>query len=155
MKKTFLILTLTTFVAGTMTTSCQTTTKKEITTSKSKEVVMRDSIEADYEVAVQEQKAARAEDWQAFKDKTDAAIDANENRIAEFKVQMKKTGKAIDDKHSRNIEILEKRNKDLKIRMKDFKNDTSSDWDKFKTELGHDVDELDQAIKDFTVNNKN
>jgi hypothetical protein len=38
--------------------------------------------------------------------------------------------------------------------MDTYKNDANSNWQSFKREFKHDTDELGQALKDFTVNNK-
>lgn len=35
-----------------------------------------------------------------------------------------------------------------------YKNDTSSDWKSFKEEYNRDMDELGQAFKNLTVDNK-
>lgn len=155
MKKIIFILLITVFMAGTVLTSCQKSNKKDEAVEENVQEVEKDGMDAiEHDSAVQEQKAANADEWQDFKDKTNATIDANETRIAELKVKMKSTGKSIDEAYSKNIEALEQKNKDLKLRIEGYKNDASSDWKSFKEELSHDVDELDQALKDFTVNNK-
>ena len=154
MKKAISILAISIFIAGTVSVGCQSTDKKADVTEENNQEVQKDAMNAEYDAAVQEQKAANAGEWQDFKDKTNAAIEANEIRIAELKVKMKHTEKSIDATYSKNIEILEQRNKDLKVRMDNFKNDAKSDWESFKRELDHDVNELDQALKDFRVNNK-
>lgn len=38
--------------------------------------------------------------------------------------------------------------------MEPYKNDMNSDWQSFKEEFKHDTDEIDQALKDLTVDNK-
>jgi len=35
-----------------------------------------------------------------------------------------------------------------------YKNDADSDWQSFKREFNHDMDELGHSLKDFTVDNK-
>lgn len=99
-------------------------------------------------------KAATVEEWQAFKNSTDSIINENEVRIAELKLKMKKTGKSIDAKYKENIDVLEQKNKNLKAKTATYKNDRSADWQSFKREFNHDMDELGQAMKDLTVNNK-
>lgn len=99
-------------------------------------------------------KNANAEEWQTFKDSTDSVISQNEIRIAELKVKMKNTGKAIDAKYEKNIDLLEQKNKDLKVKIDTYKNDTKSDWQSFKREFNHDMNELGNALKDVTIDNK-
>lgn len=153
MKRAIYILAMSVFMAITVSVGCQSTDKKDEEATETQELQM-DTIDTGYDAAVQKQKAADADEWQKFKDKTNAAIEANEIRIAELKVKMKNTEKSIDAVYSKNIETLEQKNKDLKVRMDNYKNDTKNDWESFKIELDHDVDELDKALKDFTVNNE-
>jgi predicted component of type VI protein secretion system len=104
---------------------------------------------------VKAKRAATAEEWQAFKDETNAAIAANETRIDELKVKIKKTGNSIDDLYEKEIDALEKKNEELKVRMNTYKNDTDADWESFKREFKYDMNELGKSLKDLTVNNKN
>lgn len=69
-------------------------------------------------------------------------------------MKIKKTGNDIDKAYQRNIDTIEQKNKNLKIKMDSYKNDVDSDWQSFKREFSHDMDELGKSLKDFTVNNK-
>jgi len=51
------------------------------------------------------------------------------------------------------VDELEQKNSDLKKQMDDYKAEGKEKWEKFKTEFGHDMDELGNAFKDFTVKN--
>lgn len=100
------------------------------------------------------QQVATAEQWQEFKTETERKIKENEIRIADLREKMKKSGKTLDSVYAKNIDDLEQKNKNLRTRMDQY--DTqSSDWERFKREFNHDMDELGQAIKDLTVDNKN
>jgi hypothetical protein len=100
-------------------------------------------------------RAATAEEWQQFKEDTNAKIEENNAKIAELKLKIKKTGKDIDKTYQKNIDAMEQKNKELKVKMESYKNDVNSDWKSFKREFNHDIDELGQSLKDFTVDNKN
>jgi chromosome segregation ATPase len=99
-------------------------------------------------------KVANEEEWIAFKTETELQIKANENRIAELRAKMKKSGKTFDEMYEKNINNLEQKNKDLKARLNGYETN-QSDWESFKREFNHDMDELGQALKDLTVDNKN
>lgn len=99
-------------------------------------------------------KVANAEEWRVFKTETELKIKENEDRIAELKAKMKKSGKTFDAMYEKNINTLEQKNKDLKVRLNGYETN-QSDWESFKREFNHDMDELGQALKDLTVNNKN
>ncbi|PVX47872.1 hypothetical protein C8C85_3835 [Flavobacterium sp. 103] len=154
MKKSILTLAIATFMIGSMVTSCKPNTEKEQTAQDSVDsakVAVTDA-ENDLDEA---KRVATAEEWQAFKDSTNVKIEENNAKIAELKLKIKKTGKDIDKAYQRNIDTIEQKNKNLKAKMDSYKNDVNSDWQSFKREFNHDMDELGQSLKDFTVNNKN
>lgn len=148
MKKAIFILIIIGFMSGTVLVSCQPAAKKE-------QEAQEDLMEAQKDLNEAKQDAAAEEEWQAYRDEINSKIDANETQIAELKTKMKKSEKSLESVYAQSIKDLEKRNKDLKMRLTDYKNDASSDWQSFKKELDHDVDELDQAVKDITVKIKN
>ena len=67
---------------------------------------------------------------------------------------MKKTYKTIYDENAKRIKELEEKNKEIKLKVESYKNDANSDWKSFKEEYNHDMDELGQALKNFTVDKK-
>ena len=154
MKKIIFLLTITTFILATTLVSCKSTTKEEIESQEKVDVAEQNLKDAKDSLVVAK-KAATAEEWQTFKDQTDSVISYNEAQIAELKLKMQKTGKSVDAKYQKNIEILEQKNKDLKVKADTYKNDANSDWQSFKREFNHDMEELGQAFKDVTVDNKN
>jgi len=153
MKKIIFLLTITTFILATTLVSCKSTTKEEIE-SQEKVDVAEQNLKDAKDSLVMAKKAATAEEWQSFKDQKDSVISYNEARIAELKLKMQKTGKSVDAKYQKNIDILEQKNKDLKIKADTYKNDANSDWQSFKREFNHDMDEIGQAFKNVTVDNK-
>ncbi|HEY6143200.1 MAG TPA: hypothetical protein VIV55_07180 [Flavobacterium sp.] len=146
MKKTILTLVITMFVVTTAFVSCKPATKEEIEA--------KENVQEANEELTEAKRAATAEEWQGFKDDMNEAIKKNEERIAELKLKMKKTGKSIDAEYEENIDALEQKNKDLKVKMETYKNDANADWESFKREFNHDMDEVGQALKDLTVDNK-
>jgi len=153
MKKIIFILAVITFMVGTTIIGCKSTTKEEIESQDRVEVAEQNLKDAKDSLVVAK-KAATAEEWQNFKDQTDSVIRYNEAQIAELKVRMQKTGKSVDVKYQKNIEILEQKNMQLKVKADTYRNDANSDWQSFKREFNHDMDEIGQAFKDVTVDNK-
>ena len=144
---TLMLAVMTTFIAGTILTGCQTSDQKEQTAQDA-----LDEAKADETAAAQ--KVASAEEWQTFKAESETKINDNEIRIAELKEKMKKSGKTMDELYAQRIDTLEQKNKDLRTRMANYEQN-QSDWESFKREFNHDMDELGKAMKDLTVNNKN
>lgn len=146
MKKIIFAFAVMTFITGITLVSCKPATKEENEASEKAQEANKELIDV--------KKAATAEEWKAFKNSGDSLIIKNEEKIAELRIKMKNTGKSIDAKYDKNIEILEQKNKDLKVKMETYKNDTNEDWQSFKREFNHDTDEIGQALKDLTVDNK-
>ena len=99
------------------------------------------------------QKEANAEEWKAFREATEQKIKDNDDRIVAIKAEMKASEKANDEAYKERIKAVEAKNKAMRDRM-DNQEKMKSDWESFKREFNHDMDELGQSLKDFTVNNK-
>jgi hypothetical protein len=153
MKKTIYTLAITTLLTATVLTGCQTSTKKE-EVAKDKVADAREDMQDAAEELMVAKKEATAEEWKQFKAETNVRITENESQIAELKVKMKNTGNSIDAMYAKKIDELEQKNKEIKIKVASYKNDTSDDWESFKQEYNHDMDQLNQALNDMTVDNK-
>jgi peptidoglycan hydrolase CwlO-like protein len=154
MKKSIFTLAVATFVIGSSITGCKPNTEKEQDAQENVDSAKVAVTEAEEDLD-EAKRAATAEEWQQFKEDTNAKIEENNAKIAELKLKIKKTGKDIDKAYQKNIDTIEQRNKNLKIKIDSYQNDVNSDWNSFKREFNHDMDELGQSLKDFTVNNKN
>ena len=147
MKITIVTLALSTMlVAGTLLTSCKSPAQKE-------EAAQAKVDEAQQDLNAAQVKVASQEEWATFKIESELKINDNEIRIAELKVKMKKPGKVFDALYQKRIDDLEKRNLDMRVRMETYEK-SQSDWESFKTEFNHDMDELGKSLKDLTVDNK-
>jgi len=153
MKKSIFTLAVITCIVGTVMISCKPSTKEE-KESQVKVEIARDNLEYAKDSLDMAKKEATEEEWKAFKNSGDSIIRINNLRIAGLKMKMKNTGTTIDVKYQKNIDAMEQKNKDLKVKMDAYKNDMKSDWQSFKREFKHDTDEIGQALKDLTVDNK-
>ncbi|MFV8271363.1 hypothetical protein ACNQGP_15700 [Flavobacterium sp. GT2N3] len=153
MKKTFFTLAIITLMTGAVLISCQSSTKKEEAAQDNVEDA-RENLEDAKDELTDARKAATQEEWETFKKNTNATISENEIRIAKMRDDFKKTSKSIDQEYVKKIEALEQKNNELKIKIETYKNDSKSDWKSFKQECNRDMDELGQALKNLTVNNK-
>ncbi|MDQ3141921.1 MAG: hypothetical protein M3Q56_06700 [Bacteroidota bacterium] len=149
MKKLIFNLAIIALAAGTVLTGCQSADKKVENAKEEVQDAKKDLQEANQDAV----KAAREAEWKLFRDDVDVRIKNNETLIAEYRVKMKKPGKALDAVYAAKIDALEVRNRDLRSRV-DTYDINSSDWESFKREFNHDMDELGAAIKDIFVDNK-
>lgn len=144
----------TVLVIETILTSCQTPEQK---VNDAKENVkdanqdLKNMQKAESEAEAQ--KAANAESWRVFKNESEAKIRNNELVIDEMNTKMHSSGKKIQAVFEKKIAELKQKNNAMKVRVNNFENN-QSDWESFKREYNHDMDELGRALKDFTVNNR-
>lgn len=144
MKRSIYTLTFALLITGSTFVSCKQATNED-------EVVVSTPDESN---SVMIKSTTQNKDWEAFKIKTDSAINNNDVRIAALKSKMNKTGKAIDSSYQLKIDQLEVKNQQMKIKMDNYKNDANQNWDSFKAEFNHDLNELGDALKNITVDNK-
>lgn len=152
MKKTLFTFAIKICIVGTVLTGCQNTSKEEAAQDNVENA--RENLDDAKGELTDARKAATQEEWEAFKASTNATINENEMKIADMKARMKKTGSSIDAQYDKKIEALEQKNDDIKIKLENYKNDSKSDWESFKEEYNRDMNELGQAFKNLTVNNK-
>jgi chromosome segregation ATPase len=153
MRKSILVLAATTFIAGNIFTSCKSNSDKEedaIENIQNAEENLEDVKEDINNDAIT--KANDAE-WQTYKAEANKTIAANEARIVALKKAMKKPGTTFDATYEKNIDALKDRNEALKNKISYYENN-QTDWASFKREFNSDMNELGEALKDLTVNNK-
>ena len=94
------------------------------------------------------------EDMAAFKEENKIKIAANEKSIADFKARI--AAQKLDAKSDYNKRILEleTKNSDFKKRLEDYKESSKEKWDAFKTEFNSDMIELNESLRDFTIDKK-
>lgn len=154
MKKTiFKISVLTALAAGTILTGCQSPQEKEQDAREDVQEAKQDLNEAKQDANAEAQKAASEAEWKAFRAEAELKIRDNEIRIAELRAKMKESGKVMDKLYEKKIERLEEKNREMRAKMVAYENN-QSDWETFKREFNHDMDEIGQAFKDLTVDNE-
>ena len=140
-------------ILGIFITSCQSPTEKvdeaKTNVTEAKQDLQQAQSEADSKVI----KIADELQWKTFKDETEVKIKDNEKLIKSLKAKMSNKDKAKDVAYSNQIDALEMENAKFKDRMYNYEIN-KSDWESFKLEFNHDMDELGKALKDFSVNNK-
>lgn len=135
----------TVLIPGVILTACQSASEKE-------RKAQLELNEAKADVKIEKENAATAEEWRVFKEESYLKIKENNVRIAELKETMNKPGKVFDDLYKKRITTLEERNTELSNRIETYDN-SQSNWESFKREFNHDMDELGLALKDVTVKN--
>ncbi len=92
-------------------------------------------------------------DVESYRKETTDRITANEQSIKEFNARIANEKREAKAAYQKKIASLEKKNRDMKMKMDNYKGEGKENWEKFKTEFNHDMDELGKAFRDLTVNN--
>ncbi|MCW3128338.1 MAG: hypothetical protein JWO03_3996 [Bacteroidetes bacterium] len=150
MKKTILITAIAAaFLTGTALTSCESKEKKVDEAQTKVDEAKQDLKEAKKD----EQKELSAE-YPAYKTDAEARINANQKQIDDLRAKLSKSGgtRPLDPARQKRIDDLEKRNADLRARLYGYEKERS-DWETFKREFNHDMDEIGNAFKDLGKDN--
>ena len=146
---------ITLLIGGAFLSACQSPKVKEDEAVENVQDAKQELKDVKQDAKAQEQleNEVNAEDWKNFKLESEQMIKENDLRIAELKVKMKKSGKLLDPLFDKKIENLEQKNTDLKAKIKAY-DKSQTNWEEFKREFKHDMDELGKAMNDLTIDNK-
>jgi pyruvate/2-oxoacid:ferredoxin oxidoreductase beta subunit len=144
MKKLILGLALVSFSFITLLTSCNTPATK---LEEAKEDV------AESKENLKDAKEEYLEDLEAYRAEENQRIAANNETIAQIKLQIEKEKAVEKSKHQKQIAELEAKNTEMKMKIDAYQADGKENWEHFKLEFKRDMDKLGSALKDLTVKN--
>lgn len=148
MKNKFLVLSASAFIAGAILTGCNSPTEK---VQKAEEQV--DQANKELEQAKKDLEEYRA-DSARYMEIAARQIAANQQRIAQLREELSKPGKKAQETISEQIDELEKRNNEIREKVAAYRYVRKEQWESFKKELDHDINELGDALRDFTIDNR-
>lgn len=146
MKNTFIRTSIIAFTACTLFTSCMSS-KKKLDNAETKVAEAK----KDLDKANEEYRA----DMANYRKETSEKIAANEKSINEFNEKIADKNEETETTYEQKIAELKLKNNEMKKKMLDYKDDGKQNWEKFKNEFSHDMDELGKAFKGLTVKNTN
>lgn len=133
------------FSAAVIFTSCNPESKVE---QANQDV---EKAENDLEKAKTDAEVANNE-WMTYREQQEQKIKENEASIAAYR-EMEKDAK-YKAKYREKINELEEKNNELRTRIgEDHKNDNKEQWESFKREFSHDMDELGRSLKNIGNDN--
>ncbi|MGD0338263.1 MAG: hypothetical protein ABSB78_05690 [Bacteroidota bacterium] len=145
MKYSIFVFAVIGFMTGTLLTGCGKTSEQKVENAKE-----------NVGDAKQELKDTRTEyliEWQTFKFESKQTIEANEKRIDAFKEKMEEAGHKAKAKYRKEVAVLEQKNRDLKKKLEEYKDEGQSKWEEFKTNFNRDMDEIGKTMKDLFKDN--
>lgn len=149
MKKTILGLSTATFLCVALLTGCSSPSQKEENAKEEVQEKKEDLVDAQQEATQASIVAANAEEWQEFKNATQARIDENQAVIAELRKRKRKANDEMtEEAYKIKIDEYQMANKQLRQRMDDYERN-QSDWATFKDQYNRDLNQLSQSIKDM------
>lgn len=98
-------------------------------------------------------KAEYTEEYNKFKLESEQKITANEKLIAELKENAKNMKKEAKIDYDKAVADLEAKNNAMKVRVEKVKDEDKDNWEAFKKEFNHDMDELGEAFKNLGKKN--
>jgi hypothetical protein len=144
MKRGFIVLAVTGFMTVTLLTGCNKSSEQKVEAAKED---MREAKQG-----LKDAGTGYLADWKAFQSETERKIQLNENRIDAFKKKMEKAGSTAKIKYGRDVAELEQKNRQLKKKLNEYKDEGQSKWEGFKANLTRDVDGIGKTIENLFRN---
>jgi len=92
-------------------------------------------------------------EYAKFKDAAEIEIAKNELKISNLKEDMKQEKKDLKIKYEDDLEVLKKKNSDLKSDLNATTYSRKDTWEAFKLRFNKDMEDLGQSISDLTDRN--
>ncbi|MGM0621697.1 MAG: hypothetical protein ACQETJ_11675 [Bacteroidota bacterium] len=147
MKKIVFTLAATAFIAGIFLTSCNSSSQKienaEDNVQDAKEAVV--DAKSDLNQAYQDS----ITEFQQFKTDFQNQISANEKTIAGLKLSIADASQEDKVLYEKKLAELEEKNNDLRIKLAEYKEGETDQWQSFKMEIKRDMDELGKEFSNF------
>lgn len=144
MRKIIIVLASGAFLAGVMLTGCTTSSQKDADSQKN-------VINANDELKKANKQVLA--DIEKFRKESAARIAANDQKITELNASLVHEKDAARSDLKKKIAVLEQKNRDLKKAIDEYKADSKENWEIFKSEFNHDMDELGKAFKNIGIRN--
>ncbi len=82
-----------------------------------------------------------------------ARSESNTRTLDEFKARVNEKRADARAEYNRKIDDLEQRNREMKTKVDDYRANGRDNWEEFKREVDHDMEELGNAIRDLGNDN--
>ena len=148
MRKTTFTMAIIGSMALTMFTACQSSSKK-VENAKENVLEAKENVVE----AKQELNQALKDSIKDFRKKSEDQLIANEKSLALYKEKIAREKKENRANYEKEWAQLVQKNKDMKVRLENYNEETEGNWEVFKSEFNRDMDELGKAFKDLTVKN--
>jgi hypothetical protein len=143
-------LAVTMVIGGLIFSGCNTQTRKIDYSIANGAESTQDLKKGMKEVSEELKNALNVQDWLIFKKVSEFKIRDNDIRIAELKVKMQRRGMKPDPMYRKKLNGLENVNLEMKKKLRVY-SENQYEWNSYKNEFKHDLDQLGQTLTDLTV----
>lgn len=150
MKKSILVLGATLAVVSTLLMSCNNSAKNLEDAQENVTEAKNNVVEAQDELA--DAHAAYLADVENYRELTEARIKRNSAIMADLRSKAAYGKNQTKEAYNKSIDALEQKNNELQNQMSAYKADRIEDWESFKEEFNHDMEELDNGFKSLGTN---
>lgn len=98
--------------------------------------------------------ANTVDEWRDYKTEQETRIAANDKIISDYKARMTDSKGKLSADYDKNIEALDLKNKELKLKLGGYKDQGTEFWLKFKSEFQRDTEGLGTELKNFANTEK-
>ncbi|WP_291135387.1 hypothetical protein [Flavobacterium sp. UBA7663] len=148
--KTYIIkMILTTSIIGLFMTSCNNspTAKEEDVKEATQDLI-------DAEADLNKAEYDSISDFNTFKESIQLKLVENQNVIDDLKLKITSKGKVERDIDEVEINKLEKRNTELKLKIENYEQGPAQKWELFKVDFNNEMDNLGKSISEMADRNK-
>lgn len=93
-------------------------------------------------------------DFNTFKESIQLKLVENQKVIDDLKLKITSKGKVERDIDEVEINKLEKRNTDLRLKIENYEQGPSQKWELFKVDFNNELDDLGKSISEMADRNK-
>jgi len=93
-------------------------------------------------------------DFNTFKESIQLKLVENQNVIDDLKLKITSKGKVERDIDEVEINKLEKRNTELKLKIENYEQGPAQKWELFKVDFNNEMDNLGKSISEMADRNK-
>lgn len=93
-------------------------------------------------------------DFNTFKESIQLKLVENQKVIDDLKLKITSKGKVERDIDEVEINKLEKRNTDLRLKIENYKQGPEQKWELFKVDFNNELDDLGKSISEMADRNK-
>jgi PHD/YefM family antitoxin component YafN of YafNO toxin-antitoxin module len=87
-----------------------------------------------------------AAEYRAYREQMELKLQENEKLILELKARAKSDKKDLDAVYAKDLEVIERKNAELKTRIANYKTSYSDKWSSFKESFNNEVDNIGKSI---------